>query len=339
MANSRAEHFEYRVKAGDSLSMIIARFYGVGPRSPGYSKILTQILLLNPHIKDPGLIRTGSLLRLQTSTTSAPSPAPNHSPFHPVSGPYMLPSASTPPMNASPPSFVLDSIPTQDELDFWMLSWLAERSNYLVIPGSITLGTQGNLLSPGNVSLIEQIDNLYAQYKSGEITKGRYDYRRRLLLDQFRNNIGPLERWLFGSQTPHQAIRIARGGGVPANQNITRHADRLKRLASYGKHGGYVLTGVGVAASCMQIADTDNRQEKNEIFVETVASTGVGLVAGYVVTLFLISNPVGWGTALVLAAGSAAISYGTGVAFRKAYTLKGREVDFVSGLGMDSVCR
>lgn len=48
MANSRAEHFEYRVKAGDSLSMIIARFYGVGPRSPGYSKTLTQILLLNP---------------------------------------------------------------------------------------------------------------------------------------------------------------------------------------------------------------------------------------------------------------------------------------------------
>lgn len=341
MANSQVEYFEYRVKAGDSLSMIMVRFYGVGPRSPGYSKHLNQILALNPHIKDPGLIRAGSLLRLMASAapTSAPSIAPNHSPFHSVSAPYMLPSASMSPVNAGPPRFVLDSIPAHDELDFWMLSWLAERSNYLVIPGSITLGTQGNLLSPGNVSLIEQIDNLYAQYRSGGITKGQYDYRRRLLLDQFRNNIGPLERWLFGNQTPHQAIRIARGGGVPATQNITRHADRLKRLASYGKHGGYILTGVGVAASCMQIAGTDSRQGKNEIFVETVASTSVGLVAGWAVGLFLVSNPVGWGTALILAGGSAAISYGVGKLARTTYTISGTQVDLVSGAGVDKVCQ
>src|SRR5690554_5056794 len=60
--------------------------------------------------------------------------------------------------------------------------------------------------------------------------------------------------------------------------------------------------------------------------------------AGVVVGIFLVSNPVGWGTALVLAAGSAAASYGTGVAAKKFYTLKGNELDIVSGLGVDSVC-
>lgn len=39
------EYFEYRIKAGDSLSMIMAKFYGVGPRSPSYNKILNQILV------------------------------------------------------------------------------------------------------------------------------------------------------------------------------------------------------------------------------------------------------------------------------------------------------
>lgn len=65
-----------------------------------------------------------------------------------------------------PWSQMLSDIPTQDELDFWMLSWLAENSNYLVVPGSIANGAFGNLLSPGNIALIEEIGDLYGQYKS-----------------------------------------------------------------------------------------------------------------------------------------------------------------------------
>lgn len=52
-----------------------------------------------------------------------------------------------------------------------------------------------------------------------------------------------------------------------------------------------------------------------------------------------MSNPVGWGTALVLAAGSAAVSYGMGKGARMAYTLSGTEVDLVSGSGVDNICR
>lgn len=342
MTNPAPEYFEYRIKAGDSLSIIMAKFYGVGPRSPNYNKVLSQILSLNPHIKDPSLIRAGSLLRLMAipAVTPATAPLPTVSlpQPQPFTNPFILPSAAMCPAEYGPASFVLNDVPAQDELDFWMLSWLAQNSNYFVIPGSIAAGSQGNLLSPANVGLIEQIGDLYARYKSGAISKNQYDYQRRLLLDRFKNNIGPFERWLFGNKTPHEAIRIARGGGIPATKNITDQAARLKKLAAYGKHGGYVLTGVGVAASCMQIADTDSRQEKNEILVETVASTSVGLVAGAAITLFLVSNPVGWGTALVLAAGSAALSYGLGKGTRLAYSLSGTEVDLVSGLGVDKVC-
>lgn len=155
------EYFEYRIKAGDSLSMIMAKFYGVGPRSPSYNKILNQILSLNPHIKDPSLIRTGSLLRLMAIPNAAPTPVVASSPlFNPVSTPFVLPSAAMCPAEYGPESFVLNDIPAQDELDFWMLSWLAQNSNYLVIPGSIAAGAKGNLLSPANIGLIEQISEL-----------------------------------------------------------------------------------------------------------------------------------------------------------------------------------
>lgn len=342
MTASSPEYFEYRIKAGDSLSMIMAKFYGVGPRSPNYNTYLSQILSLNPHIKNPSQICAGSLLLLMAVPSTAPGPVATtsyRSIYDPVSAHFQLPPTAPMCPKSGPEAFVLNDVPAQDELDFWMLSWLAHNSNYLVIPGSIVAGTQGNLLSGGNIRLLEQVGDLYAQYKSGGITQNQYEYRRRLLLNQFKNNIGPFERFLFGSKTTHEAIRIARAGGVPATANIDHHVDHLKRLASYGKYGGYVLTGVGVAASCMQIADTEDRQKKNEIFVETVASTSVGLAAGFAVTLFLVSNPVGWGTALVIAAGSAAVSYGSGFLARTAYTTFGKEVDFVSGAGVDSVCR
>jgi len=107
----------------------------------------------------------------------------------------------------------------------------------------------------------------------------------------------------------------------------------LKRLGAMSKHGSIALAGVGVTAACMQIASTTDTKEKNEIFVETITSTAVGTILGSgVIGLFLISNPIGWGTAIVLAVGSVAASYGLGKLARIAYDTHG-EIDFVTGMG------
>jgi hypothetical protein len=219
------------------------------------------------------------------------------------------------------------------------LSWLEHNSKALTIPGSIAVGATSNLFSPGNQSLVTEVSDLYAQYKAGEITKGQYDYRRKVALDRLRNNLGSAEKWLFGKKTTHESIRIARRGGVPATAHITKHADWIGKIAKFARSGGIVLTGVGLTASCMEIANTSSQQEKNEILVETVSSTVVGGVTGFAVGLFLISNPIGWGTALVLAVGTVAASYGTGKVIRNAYSTSGNKIDFVTGTGVGSICR
>ena len=140
---------------------------------------------------------------------------------------------------------------------------------------------------------------------------------------------------MFGNKTTHQSIRIARAGGVPATANIDKHADRLKNLGTMSKHGGIVLVGVGLTAACMQIANTPDTKEKNEIFVETITSTTIGGLAGLGIGLFLVSNPIDWGTAIVLAVGSTAASYGAGKFARNAFG----KVDFVAGTGVDRVCK
>ncbi len=158
-------------------------------------------------------------------------------------------------------------------------------------------------------------------------------------MDKLKQNIGPFEKWLFGNKTINETIRIARSGELPATANITANASKLKSLATVGKVGGIVLAVVGVTASCMQIANTDSSQEKNEIFAETLASTLVGTGLGYTVGLYLVSNPVGWGTAIVLAIGTAATSYAMGKVGRYSYDKLASKVDFVSGLGIDNICK
>jgi len=60
---------------------------------------------------------------------------------------------------------------------------------------------------------------------------------------------------------------------------------------------------------------------------------------GYGVTIFLISNPIGWGTAIVLAVGSVAVSYGLGKSVRYLYGTHGKEIDLVEGTGIDRICQ
>lgn len=317
-------YFEYRIKGGDTLSLIIIKMFGFTPSGSRYASAMKHIMMLNPHIKNPNRIVSGDLLRLGL--------IPENKPAQIVHRPVVSPTATN-------PSFVLKNIAPADNDSYWALSWLEENTNFLTIPGGIALGAKGNLVSPGNLSLLTDVSDLYADYKNGVLTKGQYDYRRALTLKMLRDNVGPMEKLLFGNKTTHQSIRIARGGGVPATAHIEKHTARLNNLAKVSKAGGVILIGVGLTASCMQIANTNDREEKNEIFVETIASTSVGVVAGFAVGLFLVSNPIGWGTALVLAAGSAAVSYGSGKTARYAYDKFGNKVDFVSGAGVDNICQ
>jgi len=99
----------------------------------------------------------------------------------------------------------------------------------------------GNLLSPGNINFLNEVSDEYAKYKSGQITKTQYYYRRKRMLDMFRANVGPFEKWMFEKNTTHESIRIAWVGSIPATVNIAKHADRLKNLAAISKDGGVVL--------------------------------------------------------------------------------------------------
>jgi hypothetical protein len=59
----------------------------------------------------------------------------------------------------------------------------------------------------------------------------------------------------------------------------------------------------------------------------------------YGVGLFLISNPIGWGTALVLATGTTVVGFGAGQGLKKLYNANFKEVDIVNATRVDQLCK
>ncbi len=346
--------FEYRVKGGDTLSSIVFKMHGYTSRDARHNEAVAHIMALNPQIKNPNLIFAGNILRI--SVLPQVQPKVHSKDELAVLGPRIHSTKDKPAIinlypkdepaihsptiqqaNVSEP-FITSNVSAHNVDNFWALSWFEQNSNLLTIPGGVALGSNGYLMSSGNRQLINEVADLYAEFKSGNITKGQYDYRRARSLAQLQKNIGPMEKLLFGNKTTFQSVRIARAGGVPATAHISHYANKINTLSRVSNVGGIALIGVGLTASCMQIAHTANRQEKNEIFVDTIASTIVGLGAPFVVGVFLISSPIGWGTALVLAVGSTAVGYGAGKFARYAYDRYGRRLDFVSGTGVEQLC-
>ena len=90
---------------------------------------------------------------------------------------------------------------------------------------------------------------------------------------------------------------------------------------------------------CYQIANTANQHKKNEIFVETVASTLIGVASTYGIGLLLFSNPVGWGVALVLGTAAAVGSYGAGKGATMVYDKFLHKHDLVTLTGVDRLCQ
>lgn len=331
---SAPAYYEYTIRPNDTLNHLVSTFYGLTPGNPRYGEAKDYLLALNPEIQSPDRINVGQVLRVAEYPPPSLLLARSRTQ-------RLLDSLQEPDLKTALDghSFVTQPVHANDREAFWALAWLEHHANWLTIPGGIALGATENLMSPGNRNLIEEVADLYADYKKNKITKAQYDARRKIRLDQFKQNVGPVERLLFGDRTTHQAVRIARAGGIPVTAHIAKHAQRIKTLATVGKAGGFVLTGVGVTAACMQIAHTEDKNKKNEIFVDTVVSTFIGGAGGWVVGLYLASNPIGWGTALVLAVSSAGASFVLGKGSAMAYTALGTPLDLVSGLGLNRVCR
>ncbi|MBX2808117.1 MAG: LysM domain-containing protein [Cellvibrionaceae bacterium] len=329
----------YHVQAGDSLSQIIAKHYGIYHTEARYQTALAALMHFNPDIVDPNRIRAGQLIKLMPlnedralSHCAVPEDfyhtrtTPTRHRLEPVDQYYL--------------QRLQQYLPTQaeEQAAFWSLAWLQENYDILSISAGIGFNSFGGLVSQAHNAFIAEVKTLYTHYQQGALTKGQYDYRRQAALKHYANKLGPFEKFLFQGQTAQEAARINRSKALPATATIDLHLDRLNRLSRYAKNGGVLLTAAGVGMGCYHIAQTASQQTKNEIFVETFGSTVAGAGTGIALTLFFATTPAGWITALALGTAAAVGSWGAGKGLQALYSRSEQKIDFVSGLGIDELC-
>jgi len=173
--------------------------------------------------------------------------------------------------------------------------------------------------------------------KENKITKGQYDYQRKTIIEDLKKRIGPFDKLLFNGKTANQGLRINRKLSISATHDLTRYANKLTKLSRLATTGNVILAGAGVAMACKKIGDTDDRQEKNEILIETTTTTLVGV--GVAVTLFLVSNPLGWAVAIGIGVGTAVGGYVAGKGVAKLYSSTSlKEHDLVEMTNVDQLC-
>ena len=323
MFDSHKNGVYYRVQSGDTLNGIIHDYYGITHNSDHYPYVISLLQALNPHVKDPDRIYSGNVLRLQPVDLNVGVCRPVD--FAMSGNRAVITRLSNHRLTAT--EYGIAS----------QVSWLEQNHGFLKNPANVLLTTLEKITGNGQQTLLRKVKDSYKRYKGGEISKGKYDYQRRKSLKAFAKKAGPFEKLLFNQQTTSQAIRISRSKIIPATQVIDNQIGKITRIAKIAGGGGVILGGLGMYMTYREISHADDRQKKNEIFVEALGSLVVGTASG-VLLLALVSGPVGWSVVLLVASSSVAAGWLGGKAVKALYDKYGNEYDMLQA-GSDALCK
>ena len=307
----------HHVAPGDTLSGIINSYYpGQANRMQDQIK---QVLIDNPSIKNPDVIKPGQLVVLRTSSTTMCLAPIELNETNKVKHLWDI-------MNPKTQKAIKETAPIYNGLGLGLAG------------GGTGLFTLEKTLK-SNMSLLNGIPDAYHQYKSGAITKYEFDKIRTSKLNLYTKNIGPMiQKGIYGDAKVKNAFKLAPGRSLNATKSMTQHLSKLKTISNVASKGGIVLAGVGLASSCYQIAQSETLTEKNEIAVKTIVSTAAGAGAGIIATIFLVGTPIGWGIVLGVGAFSALSSWGAGEVSGYLYKSQFADTDIVNSLGISKIC-
>ncbi|WP_027330662.1 LysM peptidoglycan-binding domain-containing protein [Marinimicrobium agarilyticum] len=310
----------HRIRPGDTLSAIVKRYYG--PVSPQrQQELIQQIVASNRSAKNASTIYADQLLKLEVPQQycAAPKGFPHH-------------------FSASDDWFITLN-------DHWTSASPAEREVTSLLTPLIMGGSSAKLAAldrtfKQNAPLLREMVENYESYKGGDLTKGQYDYRRRKLVSQLSQKLGPTQWLLNGTSDLSEVLRISRNAETKPVSPLKQQAKKLANASRLASAGGIVLTAVSLKMACDQIAEAESGKEKSGILVETVtaATVGLGATTGISIAVALAATPVGWVASLVIATGVAAVSYASGRAARHMYDSLGNPVDLSGATGVSALC-
>lgn len=328
----------YAIRRGDTLQAILTDFYKIQKGDPRYQTAVDFAMYYNPKILKPNLIREGDIIRLM------PLPTPSFAASCPVPSDFYSPRVAQTrhrlePARSHNSAFLRNRLPRNKEQRdiFFALARAQDKYRWLEM-GAFGAASFAHLTGTGNVSLIQQVGSAYDQYKNGKLTRAQYTKQRKLLLDKFADNTRVFQRFLFNGETVHETVRITQQKALPATSRVTANVGKLNNLSKLAKGGGVLLAGMSGAIACNNIGNTEDRQEKNEIFAEFIGGTTGSGIAGLALAVVFATTPVGWTAALVIGGATVAAGWAGGKVGTVLYDKHFNEHDLVANTGLDKWC-
>ncbi|MFK5913448.1 MAG: LysM domain-containing protein [Woeseiaceae bacterium] len=317
LPNQSQDLYFHHVTPGDTLSGIINSYYP--DQANRMQDKIKQVLIDNPSIKNPDVIKPGQLVVLRTASSTMCLAPIDLNETNKVKHLWSVMSPQT-------QKAIKETAPIYNGLSLGLAG------------GGTALFTLEKTLK-SNMALLNGIPDAYHQYKSGTITKYQFDKIRTAKLNLYTKNIGPIiNKGIYGDAKVKNAFKLPPGRSLNSTKSMTQHLNKLSKISNAVSKGGVVLAGVGLASSCYQVSQAETLPEKNEIAVKAISSTIAGAAIGVVATVFLVSTPVGWGIILVAGAVSAVGSWGAGELAGSVYKSNFSDTDIVNSLGITSVC-
>jgi hypothetical protein len=298
-------HDIYEIRPGDHLYAIMREHYGDGKFSEKRDELLAAILKANPHITDADMIFAGTCLALPGLDRAAPVDA------------IAEPTEAQKITNQTVCRTVMNvSRPGRDMLRglqaFDASVALPDYASVAIDTSSGIYGGLGKLAQEARKTYEEIAKDLQfkqALMQQGKLAKSSYYGHRGAKLTSPDKRYSVI-RTKLGSAHPPTAkvMRISQDAQRMTNSlnKSVRFADTLAQRARIAGKGFAVLNaGIGVA----RYSGTDNARERSVIVMETAGSIAAGAATSMAVTAALVSNPVGWGVIIGVAAISMAASY------------------------------
>ena len=341
---NRCGIFHYVVR-GDTLFEIIEATWQVCVDDP--HEVIGIVHADNPHIKNPDLIYPGDLIFIRNANYFGPL------------GPGVCQDIKSTNQCFGRGSSTGKQIPTS----------LGHPIDWGSLSRTVVLGTAEDTVAMlqsragAAATSISRVRNAYLQRKAGEISAKAYTAIRKTELPSITSKLGPLEAKFLGGNAQGSVRAIADRGlsvgpleakflggnaqgsvraiadrGLSVTQRaepMLKQASRLKTVGGHLARAGVVLKAapavIDVGFTHHAVCTASTSKEKDRALLAGVGS----IVAGGIVTVVLISNPVGWvaGIAIGVAAGAA----GT-LAGQLAHDQIGDQVEIVESIPISGGC-
>ena len=262
----------YKVRQGDELFRIMRDHYGDAGFLKDKQALVAALRANNPHIPDIDRIYPGQVIMFPDTPRAA-------------EGLVCLA-----PPDALASGHLAREMATLDAPLFDSLVAIGDST----VTRTLTGGVMSHLdIAAGKaIKSAQDIAPAYWDMRARKITRGQYDYARRIAVKEVDGHLGLYRKVITPGKTAAKVLRIDRTSELRTNKIASEIAD-LKRIGKTARQGATILKYAEIPITAAKVHMASSNKERSVIVIRDGSSIAMGLGAG-ALAVVIFGTPAGW---------------------------------------------